>query len=82
MGSMKALDACLDIAPGNLQGAGLAFIAQVQGQIAFNIPNAFLMEFCLHGMAACSLIGKEVLGHTFQFRDLMQSMFNLDEFAN
>ena len=43
---------------------------------------AFYMEFCLHGMAAFSLIGKEVMGHTFQFRDLMQSMFNLDELAN
>lgn len=42
----------------------------------------FYMEFCLHGMAAYSMIGKEILGHVFQFRDLMQSMFNLDEFAN
>jgi magnesium chelatase subunit I len=42
----------------------------------------FLMEFCLHGMAACSMIGKEVHDKIFQFRDLMQSMFNLDEFAN
>ncbi|MEZ5004001.1 MAG: magnesium chelatase [Chitinophagales bacterium] len=42
----------------------------------------FYMEFCLHGMAAFSMIGKDVLGHTFQFRDLMQSMFNLDEFTN
>ena len=43
---------------------------------------AFYMEFCLHGMASFSLISKEVVGHSFQFKDLMQSMFNLDEFAN
>jgi len=41
----------------------------------------FYMEFCLHGMAAYSMIGKEILGHTFQFRDLMQSMFNLDDYT-
>lgn len=38
---------------------------------------AYYMEFCLHGMASYSLIGKEIIGANFRFEDLMQSMFNL-----
>jgi magnesium chelatase subunit I len=43
---------------------------------------AFYMEFCLHGMATYSLIGKSMVDKGFQFKDLMGSMFNLDEMAN
>jgi len=61
---------------------GLKKLAESSVDIENKKDLPFYMEFCLHGMAAYSLIGKEILGHTFQFRDLMQSMFNLDEFSD
>ena len=37
----------------------------------------FYMEFCLHGMAAHSLINKSIINDTIQFGDLMGSMLIL-----
>ncbi len=39
----------------------------------------FFMEFCLHGMAAHSLISKSVIDNVIQFEDLMGSMINMND---
>jgi magnesium chelatase subunit I len=86
-GNGNTLDIGVDITDKELHKllSGIDGLKELVEQSVDDIDSrdlAFYMEFCLHGMAAFSMIGKEVRGHTFQFRDLMQSMFNLDELAN
>ncbi len=38
----------------------------------------FLMEYVLHGLAEYSLLGKEIVENGFGFKDLFNSMFNMD----
>ena len=40
----------------------------------------FYIEFCLHGMASFSMIGKTMIDKGFHFKDLMGSMFSLEDF--
>lgn len=40
----------------------------------------FMMEFVLHGLAEFSLISKKTLERGLQFKDLTDSLFNLDDF--
>jgi magnesium chelatase subunit I len=40
----------------------------------------FMMEFILHGLAEFSLISKKTLERGLQFKDLTDSLFNLEDF--
>ena len=40
----------------------------------------FMMEFLLHGLSEFSLISKKTLEKGLQFKDLTDSLFNLDNF--
>ncbi|MCB0716512.1 MAG: magnesium chelatase, partial [Chitinophagaceae bacterium] len=48
----------------------------------FNKANAeqtaLLMEFVLHGLAAYSLISKNIFDNKIEFKDLMGSIMNFD----
>ncbi len=58
-------------------------VDQYTERVAEN-EKLFLMEFVLHGMAECSLIGRQDIEKGMHFRDLMSTMFsglNDDEFG-
>jgi magnesium chelatase subunit I len=42
----------------------------------------FLMEFALHGLAEYSLISRNTLSGGLQFKDLLSSMFNMNDGFN
>ncbi len=41
--------------------------------------NLFLMEFALHGLAEYSMLSKHTLARGLQFKDLLSSMFSLED---
>jgi magnesium chelatase subunit I len=48
---------------------------QMQGR-----EKLFMMEFVLHGLAEFSIISKKTLDKSLQFKDLTDSLFDLDKF--
>jgi magnesium chelatase subunit I len=57
---------------------GLHSLAKKYFKQASDIEHALLMEFILHGLSAYSLIHKNTMEGTIEFKDLMGSMLDMD----
>ncbi|OWY18181.1 magnesium chelatase [Sphingobacteriales bacterium UPWRP_1] len=58
--------------------AGLADLTEKYYPQVSASEKLFLMEFVLHGLAEFSLLGKSPVQAGFAFKDLLNSMFNMD----
>ena len=57
---------------------GLHDLVKQYYKAANDKENALLMEFVLHGLAAYSLINKNMVEGKIEFKDLMGSMLNME----
>lgn len=77
--NMLSIESDADYAKELARVPGLSDLVKKYVPQAKKEEQLFLMEFALHGLAEYSLISKNRLERGVQFKDLMSSMFNLED---